>query len=755
MASAHFMVDGYGNIYAPLLPLLIPKLHLTLAAAGTLTMLYQIAASVAQVGFRTLTRTFGVLRAQCVGGSSGCEEVPDKPRNDRLPRQGDGACSAARPAPRRSRERRVDPAGRCPRRSAHRLRAEPSASSTSTASGMRPPRSPRLSGSSPRSSRSSSRELSRGTLHGSGGRCLWSCSSCRSTSSLRVHERLERITGIDWQVLYSPLALVALALWLVVGRRLRESRSGVLAVCSGDVLRRRVAGDRGRRVRLQRPPGRGVQRARRGRGAARDGGRAPDRARARDGVARRQPREAGVGCALSLRFLRQILRRTRPEPEPGEVPGSVAIILDGNGRWAEERGLPVEAGHREGTRALRRTVEAAIDLGIESLTVYAFSTENWLRPPPEVDSLMEIFEETIDRELPDLAEQGVRTRFIGRRDRAPEKLRARMAELERETADRDRLQLWIAFDYGGRAELAEAARRMIEAGLARRGGRRGRARRLPLRSRYARPGPRDPDVRRVADLQLPALAARLLRARLRRHALARLRRGRPEERRGRVRGPATEVRRPMSSHLVADPHLGRRHPDRALARLPRAAGGCSRSLRAAALVGLHELYWMTRTLRPVVLAGYLGALAALARRDSRRPGVGACRLHEHASRSHSSSRASRGRGRRRPCRSRVTMLGVGWIGLGLAHALLLRDIPEHGVLAAFAVLLAVWAGDSARIPGRRPLRSAQAGADGLSRQDLGGPHRRHGGDDRTPPFSRSTRRSRTSCRSPRCWRSAS
>jgi undecaprenyl diphosphate synthase len=139
----------------------------------------------------------------------------------------------------------------------------------------------------------------------------------------------------------------------------------------------------------------------------------------------------------------------------------VAIILDGNGRWASKRGQLAEAGHREGTRALRRTVEAAIDLGIESLTVYAFSTENWLRPPAEVDSLMEIFRETIDRELPDLAKQGVRTRFIGRRDRASEELRARMGALEQETADRDRLNLWIAFDYGGRAELAEAARKLI------------------------------------------------------------------------------------------------------------------------------------------------------------------------------------------------------------------------------------------------------------------------------------------------------
>jgi undecaprenyl diphosphate synthase len=143
----------------------------------------------------------------------------------------------------------------------------------------------------------------------------------------------------------------------------------------------------------------------------------------------------------------------------------VAIIMDGSGRWAEKRGLPVEAGHREGTRALRRTVEASLDLGVESLIVYAFSTENWLRPPAEVDSLMEIFRETIDRELPDLAEQGVRTRFIGRRDRAPAELQERMADLELETADKSRLMLWIAFDYGGRAELADAAKRMLVAGI--------------------------------------------------------------------------------------------------------------------------------------------------------------------------------------------------------------------------------------------------------------------------------------------------
>jgi undecaprenyl diphosphate synthase len=144
---------------------------------------------------------------------------------------------------------------------------------------------------------------------------------------------------------------------------------------------------------------------------------------------------------------------------------TVAIIMDGNGRWANARGLPVEAGHREGTRALRRTVEAAIDLGITTLAVYAFSTENWSRPPDEVSALMMILAETIEKELPDLAKQGVRTRFFGRRDRVPGDLRERMADLERKTEDLDTLGLWIAFDYGGRAELIEATRRCIEDGL--------------------------------------------------------------------------------------------------------------------------------------------------------------------------------------------------------------------------------------------------------------------------------------------------
>jgi undecaprenyl diphosphate synthase len=170
---------------------------------------------------------------------------------------------------------------------------------------------------------------------------------------------------------------------------------------------------------------------------------------------------------LSLLTKIKTLRQIRParEPELPDVARSVAIIMDGNARWARRRRLPIAAGHRAGTKALRRTVEAAIDLRVESLAVYAFSTENWNRPPDEVELLMEIFTETIERELPDLVRQGVRTRFIGRRDRAPSALQQRMAALEQETNRNRRLDLWIAFDYGGRAELVDAANRAVAGGI--------------------------------------------------------------------------------------------------------------------------------------------------------------------------------------------------------------------------------------------------------------------------------------------------
>jgi undecaprenyl diphosphate synthase len=161
------------------------------------------------------------------------------------------------------------------------------------------------------------------------------------------------------------------------------------------------------------------------------------------------------------------LRRLKPLPEreSADVAQSVAIIMDGNGRWAKKRRLPTAAGHRAGARTVRKIVEASIDAGIHDLSIFAFSTENWSRPREEVDALMEIFAETIERELPDLAEQGVRVRFIGRRDRAPKALQQRMAKMEDRTELNARLNLWVAFDYGGRAELVKAARRIVESGV--------------------------------------------------------------------------------------------------------------------------------------------------------------------------------------------------------------------------------------------------------------------------------------------------
>jgi undecaprenyl diphosphate synthase len=131
--------------------------------------------------------------------------------------------------------------------------------------------------------------------------------------------------------------------------------------------------------------------------------------------------------------------------------------MDGNARWAQARGLPVLAGHRQGAKVLKQTVKDAVRLGIEELTVYAFSTENWQRPRDEVEGLMEMFAELIDSETPELDEEGVRMRFIGRRDEVSARLQERMTWAEGETAANTRMQLFVAFNYGGRAEILDAA----------------------------------------------------------------------------------------------------------------------------------------------------------------------------------------------------------------------------------------------------------------------------------------------------------
>lgn len=169
-----------------------------------------------------------------------------------------------------------------------------------------------------------------------------------------------------------------------------------------------------------------------------------------------------------LRAARAALGTRAPAEPEGPVrlvPESVGIIMDGNGRWARRRRLPTAAGHRAGARALRRVVRAAGDMGVRDLTVFSFSTENWGRPQDEVDDLMVLFSELIDREVPDLDAEGVAIRFIGRLDQLGDDLRAKIAEAEARTARHERMRLFIAMNYGGRGEIVDAARRFAaEAG---------------------------------------------------------------------------------------------------------------------------------------------------------------------------------------------------------------------------------------------------------------------------------------------------
>jgi undecaprenyl diphosphate synthase len=136
----------------------------------------------------------------------------------------------------------------------------------------------------------------------------------------------------------------------------------------------------------------------------------------------------------------------------------VAIITDGNGRWAEQRGLSTVEGHRAGADTVKARLRDAVELGIEELTVFSFSTENWSRPAEEVAALMEMFGERIDAETPELKEEGVRMRFVGRREGVALELVERMAWAEETTAANERITLFVAFNYGGRAEIVDAAR---------------------------------------------------------------------------------------------------------------------------------------------------------------------------------------------------------------------------------------------------------------------------------------------------------
>jgi undecaprenyl diphosphate synthase len=148
-----------------------------------------------------------------------------------------------------------------------------------------------------------------------------------------------------------------------------------------------------------------------------------------------------------------------------QVPYHVGIIMDGNGRWAQQRGLPRLAGHRAGTENIRRVLTGCVEFGVKILTIYAFSTENWRRPEHEVRGLMSIFARVIDRELNELHQQGVQLRHVGRLEGISEKLQAKVQRAIELTKNNDRILLNVAFNYGGRAEIVDAVRCIVRDGV--------------------------------------------------------------------------------------------------------------------------------------------------------------------------------------------------------------------------------------------------------------------------------------------------
>lgn len=169
-----------------------------------------------------------------------------------------------------------------------------------------------------------------------------------------------------------------------------------------------------------------------------------------------------------MAFFRTWLKRSAPpvslESGPLPVVTHLALIMDGNGRWGEQRGLPRSLGHRKGAQNLKRIVEACCERKIQYLTVYAFSTENWKRPAEEVDELMQLFTEFFETYDTELQANGVRMRFMGDLQALPQKVQETIAQTQRQSAQRTQLQLILAFNYGGRRELTQAAQRWAQLG---------------------------------------------------------------------------------------------------------------------------------------------------------------------------------------------------------------------------------------------------------------------------------------------------
>lgn len=163
-----------------------------------------------------------------------------------------------------------------------------------------------------------------------------------------------------------------------------------------------------------------------------------------------------------MKWITKIFGKAAPHKQSFEnIPKHIAIIMDGNGRWAKQRGLPRIAGHRHGIDALKRVIDACGELGIKYLTVYAFSTENWDRPKDEVDFLLSLFSETIERETAKLKENRIRLNFFGRIDAFPKELKDKISKAMQETKQGE-FQLNVMVNYGGRAEIIDASRKIAE-----------------------------------------------------------------------------------------------------------------------------------------------------------------------------------------------------------------------------------------------------------------------------------------------------
>jgi len=158
--------------------------------------------------------------------------------------------------------------------------------------------------------------------------------------------------------------------------------------------------------------------------------------------------------------------KNKPSQDLQQIPRHIAIIMDGNGRWAEQRHLPRITGHRAGTENLRRVIEACVEFGVQYLTIYAFSTENWKRPRDEVDGLIQILAESIEKEMSELHKQGTRLVHIGRLEQLNDPLRQKVMDAMHLTRENKRLTLCIAWNYGGRDEIVHALQNMIQDGVA-------------------------------------------------------------------------------------------------------------------------------------------------------------------------------------------------------------------------------------------------------------------------------------------------